>query len=156
MQEIHSKVLEASAVNLDELSFYNPETLNLFPSHVVEVTVGDSAPIAFLVRQVSSADVMLELPVDVAVELHQRHKQRGKDEPVTEEDLERSRLMMQFHRQAVLMGLVRPALDEYQIAQLPTVVVSKLSDIITMVDADADDTGADADADADADAVETA
>ena len=138
MQEVKQNVVDATDVDLDSLSFYNPDEPNILPQQIVRISVGDEAEQAFLVNPVPSADVLLELPTDVSLSLQVEYKRRNPGDPLTEEEIVRSRWMLQFHRQAVKMGLVRPALTDEQITTLPNEILSILSDIITQVEIDLD------------------
>lgn len=137
MQELKREIENANEVDLESLSFYDPVKPNLYPEQVVKLSLGDDGtPVAFLVRMVVTADVLLELPPEVSHEIQKEGTKREKGDPITEEELERGRLLLQFHRQAVTMGLVKPELDDVQIAQLPNDIVIELSDVITMVNDD--------------------
>jgi len=138
MQEVKQNVVDVADVDLDSLSFYNPDEPNILPQQVVRISVGDSAEQAFLINPVASADVLLELPTDVSLALQIEYERRKPGDPLTEEEIKRSRLMLQFHHQAVKMGVVRPELTNEQIKSLPNEVVSILSDIITEVEVDLD------------------
>jgi len=131
---IKSEIKNASDVDLDSLSFFEPTSPDLTPQFVVEISLnGDDyeANAAFLVRKISSADVLLELPADLAVTIQQETADRKNGDPITVEEMERSKDMLIYHRQAVFMGLVKPQMDESQILQLPNDVVVVLSNAIT-------------------------
>lgn len=149
MQEFKTDVQNASDVDLDSLTFYDPDAReSLSPERVVNVTLDDGATVSFLVRNIPSTDVLAELPVHEAIELQQDRPMPGADETPTEEQIERAQAWKSYHRQAVLMGLVRPELDESQIEQLPNRVCREISEAITgaylLDDADVDGTSDDA------------
>ena len=138
MQEVKQNVVDAADVDLDSLSFYNPDEPNILPQQIVRISVGDEAEQAFLVSPVASADVLLELSSDVSLALQVKYERRKPGDPLTEEEILRSRMMLEFHHQAVKMGVIRPELTDAQIKALPNEVLSVLSDIITQVDLDLD------------------
>lgn len=138
MQEVKQNVVDAADVDLDSLSFYNPENPNILPQQIVRISIGDEAEQAFLVSPVATADVLLELPSDISLALQVKYERRKPGDPLTEEEILRSRWMLQFHHQAVKMGVIRPELTDTQIKALPNEVLGALSDIITQVEIDLD------------------
>ena len=138
MQEVKQNVVDAADVDLDSLSFYNPDEPNILPQQIVRISVGDEAEQAFLITPVASADVLLELPTDVSLALQVTYERRKPGDPLTEEEIQRSRMMLQFHHQAVKMGVIRPELTDEQIKALPNEVLGALSDIITQVEIELD------------------
>ena len=140
---IETHVINETDVDLESVNIYDPNNPTLIPKFVVQCDT-PQGQVGFLCRQVEINRILLSLPEKISLALQnfspRNEEELDEDRALTPEDLLRARYLHEYNVAAVKLGVVKPALTEEQVRDLPTAVIRDIADAVTDADTTADET----------------
>ena len=136
MGDFTTQETSVTDVNLDELTFFNPDVDEFEPKVLATIVVGEGETerkLNFLCKRVDGDRILLELPdKDALIFSNAKHDLNipKVGEPITQEWQEFVRVLREFNTQAIRLGLVKPKLTPEQIDALPERVLDELARVI--------------------------